>query len=1121
MDESILAKHLAILSPAKRSLLEMKLKEKGVDAPIDLIIRRRSMRGSIPLSFAQQRLWFLRQLEPDSSAYNQPTAIRLCGSLDIPALTKALDTIVERHDTLRTNFVMSDDGVPKQLINAPRSVGVPLVNLSGYPETNRESELQREIEGITQRPFDLSRDLMLRVCLLKLSTAEHVLILVTHHIASDGWSSGILWRELATLYGAFSRGEANSLPVLPIQYADYAIWQRQWLQGEVLERQLSYWKHQLVGVSALDLPTDRPRPAVQTYRGAKQSLVLPKTLSDQLQALSRKEGVTLFMTLMAAFQTLLHRYSGQDDIVMGSPIAGRTRSETEGLIGFFVNTLVLRADLSGNPSFRELLHRVREMALGAYEHQDIPFEKLVEELHPDRDLSRSPLFQVLFAFQNVPRQTRELLGLTVSPVEIINETAKFDLSLYIWEEKEGLRARLEYNTDLFDAPTIHRMLGHFATLVQGIVTNPDRHLSDLPILTEIERSQLLIEWNDTQKDYPGDKCIHELFEAQVEKSPDAVAVVFEDKQLTYRELNIKANQLARCLRKLGVGREALVGICVERSLDMIVGLLGILKAGGAYVPLDPAYPKERLAFMLQAAQVQVLLTQQQLLSELPTDHGAQLLCLDTDWAKVAEQSDTNLDNTTTPENLAYVIYTSGSTGKPKGIQIPHSAVVNFLSSMQCEPGLAAHDTLLAVTTLSFDIAGLELSLPLTVGARVVIVSREVAVDGVLLAENLAKSGATMMQASPTTWRMLLETGWQGSNHLKVLCGGEALSPEIATQLLTRSSSLWNMYGPTETTIWSSIYRVETPNGQIPIGRPIANTQMYILDRHRQPLPIGVPGELYIGGAGLARGYLNQPDITAEKFVSDPFRGKPGSLLYRTGDLARYLPDGSIEFLGRTDNQVKIRGFRIEVGEIESVVRQHSAVLDTAVVMHENYSGDKRLVAYVVGERESTPTADELRNFLKRKLPDYMIPAAFVVVDSLPLTPNGKLDRSALPRPDQAGPDLATYRPARTPAEETVVKIWADVLNVERVGIHDSFFDLGGHSLLATKVVSRVREAFHIDLPLRSIFQAPTVAELVAVITENQAKQLGEDYWRGMMSELDGLSEGEAKQLLANHLMAEK
>ena len=1100
---------IANLSPAKRALLEIGLQQKGPDVFGNRTITRREENRPAPLSFAQQRLWFLTQFEPESRAYNQSKEIRLLGPVNVETLRHSLSAIVARHEVLRTTFRATDDH-PLQFINQPQDLDLLVLDLSALPSGGREAEWVRITADLSWRSFDLSRDLMLRAALLRLGPAEHILLLVTHHIVSDGWSIGILWRELATLYEAFLRGEPNPLPELPIQYADYAVWQRDWLQGEVLEIQLSYWKKQLSGVSVLELPTDRVRPAVQTYRGAKESIVLPKSLSDQLRGLSRKEGVTLFMSLLAAFQTLLQRYSGQDDIAVGSPIAGRTRSETEGLIGFFVNTLVLRTDLSGNPSFRELLHRVRQMALGADEHQDIPFEKLVEELHPERDLSRNPLFQVMLAHQNVPRQSPELPGLTISPVEIKNETAKFDLSLSTWEEAEGLRARLEYNTDLYDGATISRMLGHFETLLEGIVSNPEQRICDLAILSEAERHQVVVEWNDRRRDYPRENCIHELFEAQVEKTPDSVAAVFEEKQLTYRELNTKANQLAHYLQELGVGPGALVGICVERSLEMIIGLLSILKAGGAYVPLDPAYPKERLAFMLQDAQVAVLITQQQLRSELPSEHGARLLCIDTEWAQVAEQSDINPDDTATPEDLAYVIYTSGSTGKPKGAQIAHGAVVNFLSSMQAEPGLTAADTLLAVTTLSFDIAGLELYLPLSVGARVVIVSRETAIDGVVLAENLVKSGATIMQATPTTWRMLLETGWQGSDHLKILCGGEALSPELATELLPRCSSLWNMYGPTETTIWSSIYKVETVNGQIPIGRPIGNTQLYILDRNQQPLPIDVPGELYIGGDGLALGYLNRDELTDERFVVDPFSPQAGKRLYKTGDRARWRPDGNIEILGRLDHQVKIRGFRIELGEIEAAIRQHSAVRDTVVVVQENDSGDKQLVGYVVEERGSGPAADELRNVLRQKLPDYMIPGAIVIVDAFPLTPNGKLDRNALPRPDREGSASETYEPPRTPAEETMAKIWADVLKVERVGVHDNFFDLGGHSLLATKVISRVRATFHIDLPLRSLFQAPTVAGLVAIITEDQAKSLDDEALDRMLTELESLPAKQAR-----------
>ncbi|MGH7798832.1 MAG: amino acid adenylation domain-containing protein [Candidatus Binatia bacterium] len=1069
-------KVLTDMPPEKRALLEWRLKQKSAAGLAgDSAIPRRQDRDAAPMSFAQQRLWFLDQLEPGSSFYNMAQSVRLEGSLNVEALTKSLCTIVDRHEVLRTNFI-DVEGVPSQRIAPAKPIVVSIVDLTGDPDGERSGRLQRVLKEEIGRPFDLSRDLMLRATLVKLAPSEHILLLMTHHIASDGWSSAILWHELATLYRAFSRGEPDPLPELPIQYSDYAVWQRHWLQGDILERQLSYWKTQLSGLDILKLPTDRARPAVQTYRGSRQSIELSKELTEKLKALSRKEKATLFMTLLAAFQTLLYRYSGQEDVAMGSPIAGRTRFETERLIGFFINTLVLRSDLSGDPTFRELLGRVRKSALDAYEHQDIPFEKLVEELHLERDLSRSPLVQVIFALQNVPRQVRELPGLTARPVDIANESARFDLTLYTWEESEELRARLQYNTDLFDHDSMSRMLNHFTVLLQGIVANPDRRISDLPILIEAERHQLLVDWNDTQRGYPRDKCLHELFEEQVERSPDAVAVVFEDQRLTYRDLNARANRLARDLIKLGVGPETLVGIYVERSLDMIVGLLGILKAGGAYVPLDPAYPKERVAFMLQDAQVRILLTQLQLVSELPPEHGAQLLCIDT--AQVAEQTDTNLEHTTTSGNLAYVIYTSGSTGKPKGVQISHGAMVNFLTAMQREPGIAADDTLLAVTTLCFDIAGLELYLPLTVGARVVLISREVAADGGRLAEKLADSRATFMQATPATWQMLVEAGWHGEGRLKILCGGETLTTELATQLLARSSSLWNMYGPTETTVWSSICRVETPHAQIPIGRPIANTEMYVLDRHQQPLPIGVPGELYIGGSGLARGYLNHPELTDEKFVPDPFRPHTHKRLYKTGDLARWLSDGTIEILGRLDNQVKIRGFRIELGEIEAVLGQHPSVGEAVVVAREVAPAEHRLVGYIVSKPPAVATAEQLSRFLKSKLPDYMVPYAFVMLDALPRTPNGKVDRGALPAPDQRSTDpQKLFLAPRTPIEHQLAGIWAEVLKLKEVGVGDNFFELGGHSLLATRVISRLRDAFRVELPLRVLFEQPTVAGL--------------------------------------------
>ena len=764
--------------------------------------------GGLPLSFSQQRLWFLNQMEQDSPVYNITKAIRMSGTLNVEALENALNAIIARHEVLRTTFA-SVDGSPVQAIGGSWLVELPIVDLRQWPDGEREAEVQRLISEQALRPFNLSQDSMLRATLLWLGEEKHLLLLIMHHIAfDDSWSMGVLFREMAALYEAFSARQPSPLPDLPIQYADFAGWQRQCLQGDVLESQLSYWRQQL-GDSplVLELPTDHPRPAVQTYRGARQSLALPKTLSDSLQALSRQEGVTLFITLLAAFNTLLYRYTAQDDIVVGSPIAGRTRVETEGLIGFFINNLVLRTDLSGIPSFRELLGRVRKVALGAYAHQDIPFEKLVEELQPTRDLSRNPLFQVMFALQNTPRFDLKLPGLTLSSFEVDNGTARFDLTLYLAETDGGLTGAVRYSTDLFDAATITRMLGHFSTLLAGIVANPDQQLSDLPLLTEAERQQLVVEWNETWADCPRDSCINQLFEMQVEQTPDALAVVFEDQELTYQELNHRANQLAGYLRALRVRPEVLVGICLEPSLDMVVGVLGILKAGGAYMPLDPAYPKERLAFMLEDAQVPVLLTQERLLPQLPRCE-AQVVCLDAGWDAIAREMQENPGIRVNGDHLAYVIYTSGSTGTPKGVQILHRSLVNCLNSISQKVGLTDQDTLLAVTTLSFDIAALEIILPLVVGARVVVVSHEVASDGTQLLKKLTDSGATAMQATPATWRLLLGAVWPGSNRFKVLCGGDTLSLELAVELLDRGCSVWNLYGPTETTIWSATYQVE-------------------------------------------------------------------------------------------------------------------------------------------------------------------------------------------------------------------------------------------------------------------------------------------------------------------------
>jgi amino acid adenylation domain-containing protein len=1076
----------------------------------------------VPLSFAQQRLWFLDQLEPGNSTYNVAQAYRLAGPINRVALEQSFNEIVRRHDTLRTTFSVADRQ-PVQVIHPAVTVPVTVIDLSDVPENEREIQVQQLVVKERSRRFKLDQGPLLYITLLRLEVDEHILLLTMHHIISDEWSIDLLFRELAEFYKSYSNGIPPTMPELPIQYADFTVWQREWLQGKVLEKQLTYWKQQLDSLPhALELPTDRPRPPAYTQRGGVKSKLIAKVSSKALKQLSQQEEVTLFMALLTAFKTLLYRYTAQDDIVVGTPIANRSRVELGGLIGFFVNTLVLRTQLSGEPTFRELLARVREVSLEAYTHQDLPFEKLVEELQPERDMSRTPLFQVMFILHNASGHSLELQGLTVSPLTVDVQSAKFDLTLYVAEEAEGLRTTFEYNADLFDEITISRMLGHFETLLEGIVANPDRRLSDLPLLTKAERQQLLTEWNNTRADYPIHHCFHQLFEDQAARTPDKIAVSFEDQQLTYSQLNARANQLAHYLRQRGVGPEVLVGICVERSLEMMIGLLGILKAGGAYVPLDPAYPKERVALMIEDARVPVLLTQQKLVAGLPEQEAA-VVRLDADMNVIARENEANPDSGVTPENLAYVIYTSGSTGRPKGVQIGHRSLVNFLSSMRRSPGLTGEDSLLAVTTISFDIAALELYLPLLTGGQVILASREVAGDGVRLLSLLERCEATVMQATPATWRMLLAQGWPGDRQLKILCGGEALPGELAGQLFERSASLWNLYGPTETTIWSSVYQIEADRSEAHakqaaelIGRPLANTQTFILDRHLKPVPVGVSGELYIGGDGLARGYLNHPELTAERFIRSPFSDTSGTRLYKTGDLARYRPDGNIEFLGRIDHQVKVRGFRIELGKIEVILGRHRSVREAVVVVREGVGGDRRLAAYLIPNEESTvPNVTELRGFLKEKLPEYMIPAAFVILTALPLTPNGKVDRRALPEPDLTRPELeSTFVAPRTEDEKIIAEIWVEVLGLEQVGIYDNFFELGGHSLLATQVVARIRETFQVELPLRTIFEALTVADLAVTLVQRESEHVDDEMLAQILAELEELPDDEVRLKLS-------
>ncbi len=856
-----------------------------------------------------------------------------------------------------------------------------------------------------------------------------------------------------------------------------------------IQDSLVYWKQQLAGAPPLlSLPTDRPRPAEQSFGGQSQSFLISQKLTAALDLLSKQAGVTLSTTLLAAFDVLLYRHAGTEDIIVGSPLVSRIGSEN------FVNAVPLRTDLSGHPKFQELLGRVQKVASLAQTHQSAPYCLLVDELCPQQDSSYAPLFQVTFVFEeNVPLQAVELSRTTASPWVIENNEGKFDLTLFLKPTTNGLEGIWSYNTDLFDAETIERMNGHFQTLLEGIVTQPDRAISELPLLTAKEKQQLLVEWNGTQTNYPHDKCIHQLVAEQADRTPEAIAVAFEDQAITYKALNERANQLAHYLQKAGVQPDGLVGICVERSLEMVVGLIGILKAGAAYVPIDPNFPSDRVDYMLDNAQVKLLLTQQRLVEKLPTQ-GASVICLDADWHDIAQESQETPSSSVTPDNIAYVIYTSGSTGKPKGVQVLHRGVVNFLDSMKQQPGISPDDRLLSVTTLSFDIAVLELFLPLIVGARVVLLSREAAMDGRKLARTISNLGITVMQATPATWRLLLEAGWEGNQTMKVLSGGEAISRELAAELLAKSGELWNLYGPTETTIWSTVYKVGLNERRISIGKPIANTEIYILDALLQPVPIGVAGELHIGGAGLAKGYLKRPDLTAEKFIPNPFCETGASRIYKTGDLARYLPDGSIECLGRLDFQVKIRGFRIELGEIESVLVEHPAVQQAVVIVREDAPGDKRLVGYIVALNNQSPSTSELRSLVRANVPEYMVPSIFVFLDVLPLTPNGKVDRKALPVPDQTRQEVISPigKKVSGPSSETVhetsiapqddldlqlLKIWENVLNISPINMEDNFFELGGHSLLAVALITEIEKTYKKELPLSILFQAPTVQQL--------------------------------------------
>ena len=1074
-------------SDAKRKLLERYLRGELGFQPAQEIPRRQPGE-TVPLSYPQERVWLHAQLAPEIPLYNEPVTIHYSGPLNVRALEQSFNEILRRHEAWRTCVTVTD-GQPVQEVKQAPSISLPILDLRTLAPEQRDAAALAVATADARVPLDLGHVPLFRTRLVRLDDEEYRLYLTLSHILFDGVAIyRVFLPELATLYKAYAAGAPSPLPELAIQYPDYACWQRRHVTRELLSKDIEYWREKLRGpLPETYLPTDRSHGRSQSFRGSMYPFGLSTSLTTELRDFCRVEAVSLFHVLLASFAALLNRYSGEERIPIGSVTAGRNSPQTVPLLGYFLNTVVFPLDLSADPSFRSLVHRARNLTIDVLDHDRVPFEHLLRELRVPRDPSRNPLFQALFSLEPPLAEVDPAWRLTHMDVD--TGTSKYDLYLQLDERPDTVLARFQYNTDLFDAETIVRMAANWQLLLQGAVTNPDQPLSELPLLTAEERQQILEQWNSTESTYP-QACIHELFELQVERSPDATAVTFGDSHLTYRELNQRANQLAWYLQKRGVGPDVAVGLCIDRGLEMVIALLGILKAGGAYVPLDSRLPDERLAFMLSDVQPLLVVTKQSSRREL---FGKDPVILDTSWEVIAQETKANPNKRSGPHSLAYIMYTSGSTGKPKGVPIEHRSVVNLLHSMQRAVDLTRENVLLAVTTLSFDIAGLEIYLPLISGARLTIAGADEVVDGHRLRDLITECGATVVQATPATWRLLIEAGWQGSSNLKLLCGGETLPPELANDLIVRANSVWNVYGPTETTIWSSIHRVTGhEQGPIPIGRPIANTSIYIVDSHRNPVPVNVTGEIYIGGDGLARGYLNRPELTVERFVANWLAPDRSPRLYRTGDLGRFRSNGEIEYLGRVDSQIKLRGLRIELGEIESVLSAHAEV-GQGVVMVSGEGEQQKLAAYLVINEEqgkAAPSAGELRRYLRTKLPEHMVPASYWRVEALPLLPSGKVNRSALVgcggRPLVDKEELAG---ARNEVEAKLAEIWRELLELSQVGIEQNFFELGGHSLLALQVTARIRRMFEVELAVRTVFEAPTIAGLAAEVEKAQAMGL--------------------------------
>jgi len=1037
-----------------------------------------------PASLIQEQFWLINKLQPNNPAYNIPSLFYLKGNLNIEALKKSLDEIVCRHDIYRTTFSREGNQL-YQIVEKETKLTLQSVKLNNIVQKEKKNQINYLVHQKITTPFDLANGPLLSVTLFYLGEQEYVLLLMMHHVITDLRSKQLFALELSALYTAFDSNKPIPLSTPTQQYKDFASWQHKWLKEEQCYIMGDYWQRSLKDYSGyLNLPTDIPRPPVHKISGNACSFHLSKYFTTSLKKFSQSKTSNIFLILLTTYYILLFRYTDQNDIIAGVPLTNRRKDIHKNIAGCFVNILPIAIRISGNQNFEAVLKQIRQAMLGAHRNQELPFDSIFKKLLPQRDLSFNPLFQTGFTFE--PPMELDLYNIEITPEKIHNQGAQLDLFFTLWEKDEEIQGFVEFNTELFEESTINRLISCYEALLQEIVSHPEDTINSLNILSEEEKYQQVVHWNSTDTDLPSTPLLHKAFEKQAVKTPDSIAIISESSQLSYRQLNNRANQLAHYLQSHGINSGSFVGVFMDRSLDMIVALYAILKAGGAYVPLDPAFPQDRIAYMLEDANLKFIITKDTIADQLP-DHDSEKILIDTAWASIKNEANTNPETKLSPNNLAYVIYTSGSTGKPKGVQVPHKAVVNFLISMSQRPGITDKDTLLAVTTLSFDISVLELFLPLTIGAKIVIANQKTSSNGELLLDLLYSSKATIMQATPTTWYLLIAAGWKGSQEFKILCGGEPLPFDMAYKLTKRSSSAWNMYGPTETTIWSTCCQLTDKDVEIQVGKPIANTQVYIVNKDNQPNPIGVAGEMLIGGTGVTCGYLNRPNLTQKMFIPDIFRKNSSPhKLYKTGDMACYLPDGSIKVLGRIDNQIKLRGYRIELGEIETVLENHPSIKQAASIVREDEPGDKRLVGYSVINQGYLFSGIELQKYLKTKLPEYMVPSIFIQIETMPLTLNGKINRRALPKPDRKRESFEQiFSPPKTKIEKTLSKLWSKTLKIDEVGIHDNFFDMGGNSMLSVQLVGLLEEKLGITIPIVKFYQYPTIDTLSQYVSSKQ------------------------------------